>query len=286
MGRGEQLLRDEGAREPGRLRRLLPAEEHQARHRVVRARRRLRRTDQARQDLLLVQHRGLPQHLDAQRIADPADAGRAQRRLLAGDERGRRPGHHLRSADAPAVPGQRHSGEPDQSDRPEDAVVRPAAAGRPRQRHVELRQHGADQRPLPAGIHRQGGAQDQRQGVADRLLLVQPHQRAVLELLRAGAQWSQPLRGSERLSPEAAAADPRAQQHLGDQRQLGAGAALRLDAVRRQQHDDDRLRSVDAGLLAELPRPDQPDRRAEVPRGRIHGRLQLARPDQSVGPHL
>ena len=70
-----------------------------------------------------------------------------------------------------------------------------------------------------------------------------------------GLDDRQPVRRSERLHPEAPAADPRDQQHLGAERQLGAGAALRLDAVPRQSVAVDRLRSGDARLLAELHRP-------------------------------
>ena len=49
-----------------------------------------------------------------------SDRGRAHRRFLGADQHGRRSGHDLRSADAPAVPGQHHPGEPDQPGRGED----------------------------------------------------------------------------------------------------------------------------------------------------------------------
>ena len=53
-----------------------------------------------------------------------------------------------------------------------------------------------------------------------------------------GLNGAEPLRRSERLPAEAAAADPGAQQHLDPERHVGAVAAVRLHPVRRQQHDD------------------------------------------------
>ena len=77
------------------------------------------------------------------------------------------------------------------------------------------------------------------------------------ELLRhRGPDRAEPVRRSARLPAEAASADPRRQQHVGDERQLGDDAAVRLDRLPRQQHVDRRFRSGDARLLADVRRPD------------------------------
>ncbi len=75
----------------------------------------------------------------------------------------------------------------------------------------------------------------------------------------------------------AASAAAGVEQHLGAERQLGDVAALRHDALPRQQHAEHSVRSVDARLQVEL---QQPDHGAEVPAGRPDQRLRRAgRPD-------
>ena len=146
--------------------------------------------------------------------------------------------------------------------------LRAAAATGCCRRRVELQRAGGAQRQVPAAVQRQGRAQADGQGVADRLLSVQPHRRAVRELHRRSGR-PEPVHRHRRLHPEAAAADPGAEQHLGLERQLGGGAAIRLDAVPGQSLAVDRLRSGTARLRVELPGPDRSDRRAEVPDHRL-----------------
>ena len=82
----------------------------------------------------------------------------------------------------------------------------------------------------------------------------------------ARAERRQPLRRSERLHPGAPAADSGAEQHLGAERQLGAGAALRPDALPGQQHADaSPFDPATLGILADLPSQIADGR--EVPAG-------------------
>ena len=171
LGPGEQLL--QRARGPAK-----------ARERVLPRRRRRRRSDYPEQDVLLFCRRELPRHPVAQRVDHIPDRRGAAGRLLPADQLGGPAGDHLRPSDAAAVSRQRHPRAPDQSGRRGDRWLPAAARHRRRQRHQQLYAHGRDQQPLPAGIHVQSRAQVQRQGVADRLLPVQPHRRAGCELLR------------------------------------------------------------------------------------------------------
>ena len=191
---------------------------------------------------------------------------------------------------APAVPGQHHPGEPDQPGRRGDAEVPAAARHRtsttaaPTTTRTSLINN-----KFAAGIHGQGRAQVHRQGVADRLLPLQPHRRAVRELLRhRGSDRAEPLRRSERLPPEAAAADPGAEQHLGAERQLGAGAALRLTRFPDNNTLTHRLRPGDARLLVDVPRarsrvPKFPQVRIRGYDQRRHGRSARSTRPRSTG---
>ena len=134
------------------------------------------------------------------------------------------------------------------------AMIVPAAAGHQRrQRREQLQPHVAHQEQFRDGDCAQDGAQVHRQGVVDRLLSLQPNQRAVPELLRhRGSERAEPLRRSARLHPAAPAAAAGVEQHLGAERQLGDVAALRHDALPGQQHAVDSVRSVDARVQLEL----------------------------------
>ena len=198
---------------------------------VLPGRRRLRRTDQEGPHLLLVRGGELHRHADPQRQRSDADVGRTARRFLRPDQCGGPARDHLRPVDAPAVPEQPDSVEPDQPGVGGDAEVPAAAGHQRRQRQRELQPHVADQVDLDAGVHREGRAQVHRQGLAERLLSLQPLERAVRELLRhRGSDRAEPLRRPARLHPGAPAEDSGAEQHLGAERQLGDGAALRDDA--------------------------------------------------------
>ena len=95
-------------------------------------------------------------------------------------------------------------------------------------------------------------------------------QEPVRELLRLGrSERAEPLRRPQRLLPGPQATDSRAQQHVGAEQQLGAGAALRDDVVPGQQHAQRRLRSANARLLADV---CEPDSARQVPAG-AHPRL-------------
>ncbi len=69
---------------------------------------------------------------------------------------------------------------------------------------------------------------------------VQPDRRAVLALLRAGAERREPLCRSERRRAGAAATNRRHQQHVDPERSLGAVAAVRVDTVCRHLLTDGR----------------------------------------------
>ena len=258
----------------------------EARQRVLPRRRRRRRADRPNKTFFWFATENY-HDIQSRSVSDGvSDGGRAARRLLAAHQRGRAAGHHLRPADRAAVPGQPHPAEPDQPGRGVDRRLPPAAGRRCRQRHQQLHAHGRDQQQVPAVYSDQGRAQVHRQGLADRLLPLQPHRRAGRQLLRGRAQRRHPLRRSQRLPPEAAAADPGHQQHLGAGRQLGAGAALRLDAI----SSTTRTMTIDfdpatLGILAVVPRPRRPDRRAEVSE-RLDLRLQQLRRDHALVPHL
>ena len=113
-------------------------------------------------------------------------------------------------------PGNVIPGQPHQPGVRRDAEVSAAARFERLQRQRQLQPHVADQVQVDAGIHRQGRAQVHRPGVADRFLSLQPVGRAVRELLRDGRpDRAEPVCRPARLPPEAAAADPRDQQHLG-----------------------------------------------------------------------
>ena len=119
--------------------------------------------------VLLVLDRELPRRADAQRQRHDADRARTARRLLADDQRRRRAGDHLRSADRPAV---RRQPDP----------VRAASTRRPRRccstcrcADVErsngcdqLHAHVAHQEPVPAALLGQGVAQADRHEHAQR----------------------------------------------------------------------------------------------------------------------
>ncbi len=272
MGPGEQLLQP--ARRAGK-----------ARQRVLPWRRRRGRADRQEQDVLLVRHRELPRHSVAQRIHGVSDGCRTNGRLLEAYQRERAAGRHLRSSDQAAVSRKHHPGKPYQRGCCVDRQLLPAAGRGCRQRHQQLHAHGRDQQQVPAGIHDQGRAQVHRRGVAERLLPLQPDRRARCQLLRGRVERRNALRRSQRLPPEAAAADPGDQQQLGGREQLSALPAFRDDAIPRQLDDDDRFRPVDPGILAVLPRARRPDRRSQVSQ-RIDLRLQQLRRDHALVPHL
>ena len=146
------------------------------------------------------------------------------------------------------------------------AAARPRAIERQRQLHAHL----AHQQQVPAALQRASRPQVHRRGLAQRLLSLQPHRRAGCRTTSAPRpDRADAVRRSERLHPGAPPADPRAQQHLGDERQLGAGAALRHDAVSRQQHAQHRLRSGDARVLAGVSRSDHAGEVSRRPRPRL-----------------
>ena len=127
----------------------------------------------------------------------------------------------------------------DQPGRAGDAAVPPGARHRSRQRQHELHADVAHQEQLLAVVLGEARAQVHRQRLADRLLSVQQHQRALRQLLRHRRPVrAEPLRRSERLPPGAAPADPGAEQHLGVEQHVGARPAVRQDQFSRQQHAD------------------------------------------------
>ena len=118
---------------------------------------------------------------------------------------------------------------------------------------------------VDAGIHGQGRTQIHRQGVADRLLSLQPVERAVRELFRLRRpERSEPLRRSARLHPGAAAENPGAEQHVRAERHTVL--ALRFGFTRFPDNNTLTLPfdPIDARILAELP---EPDHAAEIPAG-------------------
>ena len=185
-----------------------------------------------------------------------SDRRDAPRRLLRRDEFGRPAGDDLRPGHRQPFPGNQIP-----ANRMSPVAVAmleylplPTST---RQRQHELHPDLAHQQQVRS-CTRQARAQVHRQGVAERLLPVQPHR-----MSRAPTTSAPPTRPSRTASPirtttilRAAAADPGAEQHLGAQQQLGAGAAVRQDAISRQRHAHHRFRSGDARLLADVSEPD------------------------------
>ena len=244
LGPDEQLFQREGRTS-------------QAEQSLLPRRRRGRRRHRAQPHVLLVRVGELSRRPDAQRQRDDADQPRAPGQLLPDDERGGTAGGHLRSDDRAAIRRKHHPVLAAEQRGPGDDEV-PADARRGAiERQRQLHAHLAHQQQVPAAVQREGRPQVQRCGHAQRLLSLQPHRRAGCELFRhRDADRADAVRRSERLHPGAPPADPRAQQHLGDERQLGARAALRHDAVSGQQHAQHRLRSGGARVLAGVSRSD------------------------------
>ena len=261
LGPDQQLLQREGrARQAGQP--------------VLPRRRRHRRAGAPQPHVLLVLDRELPRRPDAQRQRHDADGARTPRRLLADDQRRRRARDHLRSADRPAVRRQPDPGQPHQPDGRGDAAVPAARRRRALERLDQLHAHVAHQEPVPAALLGQGVAQVERHEHPHGLLSLQQDRRARRQLLRHRRPVrADAVRRSARLHPGAAAEDPRAERHLGDERQLGARPALRDDALPGQQHAQRALRPERARLLADVSRPDHA---GEVPR-RPHPRLRPVR---------
>ena len=128
-------------------------------------------------------------------------------------------GHDLRSADAPAVPGQHHPGEPDQPGRREHPEVPAAAAD------VNV-DNGTTNYTATAQIidyFQQEYTGKIEHKFTDKVSLTGFYlynrtNEPCSDYFEPGLNGAEPLRRSERLPAEAAAADSRDQQHLGPER--------------------------------------------------------------------
>ena len=175
---------------------MTAAKLRQAEQPVLPGRRRRRRADHQGPDVLLVRHRELSRRADAQRRGAHADGGRARRRLLGADQRAGQPViiyDPLTSLPFPGnvIPANR---------------INPVAAAM--LKYLPLPDinvdNGSDNynrtslinNNFETEIHGQGRAQVHRQGVVDRLLPVQPDQRAVRRTTSAP-----PTRPSRTASP-------------------------------------------------------------------------------------
>ena len=158
------------------------------------------------------------------------DRGERARRLLAADQRGRPAGHHLRPADAAAVRRQHHPGAPHQPGRRGDAKYLPLPDIDVDNGSTNYTRTSLINNKFAAGYTVKVEHKFTDSVSLTGFYLYNHTDEPDAELLRQRrSDRADPLRRPERLLPGAAAADPRAEQHLGAERQLGAGAALRLD---------------------------------------------------------
>ena len=177
------------------------------------------------------------------------------RRLLAADQRRRAAGDDLRPADRAAVPGQPDSGRPHQPGRGEHAAVPAAARHRLdngsdnytrtsliKSKYAQLYsvklEHKITDSVSLSGFYLYNKTQEPEANYFGSADQTEPNRFADPNDYYLGAQ----------------AADSGAEQHLGPEQQLGAGAAVRDDVVSGRQHAEHRLRSAHPRLLADATR--------------------------------